>query len=341
MQGSISLIGLTLLTGYGRAPFAVRAASAASAMPRIGIIGAGSPMTRGETMVSMVTVFRQGLKELGYVDGETIVFEDRSARGDFDQLPALVAELIALPVDLLIPIDAVATQAVKDATTTIPILCPSMGDPVGAGWVSSLAHPGGNLTGLTYLSSQLSAKRLDLLKETVPAATRVLVLSNPANPPSTLDLCVTQEAAGALGVQLLSLELQGPSDYEQAFHATVERGVDAIVVLETGYPSNIVDLAAMHALPAIYHVRTPVAAGGLMYYGPNHAPLWSRGAMYADKILKGAKPADLPVEQASLYDLGINLAAAQALGLDFPQSILIQATEVIQGDTQEAPRPSM
>ena len=283
---------------------------------------------------SWLADFQQGLQELGYLEGKNILIEQRYAVGQFERLPELAADLVRLKVDVLVVADAPAAHAAKKAASTIPIVMTSVADPVGIGLVASLAHPGGNVTGLSDFNAGVVAKRLELLKEVVPSASRIAVLLNPANPTNLLQLKLTQAAAPALGVTLLSLEAKGPDDIDRAFTAIREERPGALLVI--GDPTfgthrrRIVELAAKGRLPAIYWLRQPVDAGGLMSYGTNFAHLYCRVAIYVDKILRGAKPADLPVEQPIKSELVINLKTVKALGLTIPQSLLLRADEVIQ-----------
>ncbi len=278
--------------------------------------------------------FRQGLRQLGYVEGQNIALENRWGEGRFDRLPALVGELVRLRVDLIVTAGTPAARAAKEATTTIPIVAVTVGDPVGTGLVASLARPGGNLTGLSDITVDLSAKRLEFLKEVVPTAFRIAVLWNPAHPTNPLQLRETQVAAHALGMTLQSLEVRGSDELERTFAAMRREHAGALVVLADPvmllHRGRLADLAAKNRLPTMYPFREYVDAGGLMSYGPSFSDLFRRAATLVDKILKGAKPADLPVEQPTKFELVINLKTAKALGLTIPQSVLIRADEVIQ-----------
>jgi len=246
----------------------------------------------------------------------------------------LAAELVRLQVAVIVAAGG-AVNTAKDATNTIPIVMPTSGDPVGQGLVTSLARPGGNITGLTTLSSsEIAGKRLQLLKEIVPEASRVAVLWNPGNAAKVLEFKQAQVAAAALGLTLQSLEVRGPNDFDSAFNAAAAGHVDALDALSealiNAHATRITDFALKSRLPSVFEQRELVEAGGLISYGPNVTDLYRRAATYVDRILKGAKPADLPVEQPTRFDFVINLKTAQALGLTIPQSILMQATEVIQ-----------
>ncbi len=299
-------------------------------VPRIGLLWT-SPLPA----VSHLTgAFRQGLRELGYVDGQNIAFEVRSAEGRVERLPDLVADLIRLKVDVIVAGGTPAPLAAKRATTAIPIVMTAAGDPVGSGLVASLARPGGNITGLSILAPELGGKRLQLLKVVVPGVSRVAILWNAANPYPVLVWRETEAAAPALGVHLQSLDVRGPDDLEGAFAAATRWRAGALITVEDpltfGQRIRIVDFAARSRLPAIYGSREFVDAGGLMSYGASFTDLARRAATYVDKILKGAKPADLPVEQPTRFELVINLKTAKALGLTIPPSVLIRADDVIE-----------
>jgi putative ABC transport system substrate-binding protein len=277
---------------------------------------------------------RQGFRELGYVEGETIALEVRWAEGRYERMPELVAEMVRLKVDVLVVAATPGALAAKKATTTIPVVMVGVGDPVGSGLVASLARPGGNLTGLSLLTPEISGKRLQLLKEVVPKVSRVAVLRNPNNQIHAVFWQETQGAARKLGVQLQALEVRGPEDFDGAFRASTRERAGALFVfddgLTLGYRTWIVALAAKARLPAIYGFREFPDVGGLMSYGANFPDLFRRTAAYVDKILKGAKPADLPVEQPTRFEMVVNLKAAKALKLTIPQSVLIRADQVIQ-----------
>jgi len=294
-------------------------------VPRIGWLALASP-----PLIELEGL-RQGLRELGYVEGQTIVIEDRYAEGKSERLPDLVAELVRLKVDVLLAAGGAPTRAAKQGTTMTPIVSVS-GDPVAAGFVLGLARPGGNITGLTHFTTELSGKRLELLKETFPRLTRVAVLAHTAAP--LTDLRTTESAAQALGMQLQRLEIQEPAELEHAFTTMTRARADALIVLPSqvffSLRTQITELAAQHRLPAMYEGKEFVEAGGLMSYGPSVPDLFRRTATYVDKILKGAKPADLPVEQPTKFELIINLKTAEALGLTIPPTLLFQADEVIR-----------
>ncbi len=277
---------------------------------------------------------RQGLSELGYIEGKTIVFEYRASGGQGERLPSLARELVQRRVDVIVTYGTPASQAAKHATTTIPIVIVGVGDPVKTGLVASLARPGGNITGSTILGGDIGAKRLQLLQEAIPRVSHVAFLWNPQNASNRVQLDNVLVGARALGLTLLPVQVSGPDELDSAFAAMMRKRPDGLMItadpLQQLFVRRIVQLAATHRLPAIYQVKQNVIAGGLMSYGPSLAELFRRAAIYVDKILKGAKPADLPVEQPSTFELVINLKTAKALGLTIPQSLLQRADEVIQ-----------
>jgi ABC-type uncharacterized transport system substrate-binding protein len=324
----------TFLAGTGAVLLAApRAADAQQAgkVPRIGFLGTRSL----SDMSPYLDTFRQGLRELGWVEGQNIVIDYRYAEGRFDRLPDLAAELVRLKVDIIVAVPTPAAVAAKKATETIPIVAISVGDPVGLGLIASLARPGGNLTGLSYsVGLEIAGKGLELLKETVPKVRRVAILSNPGNPFQPLAIREVNVAARSLGVQLQLLEARGPNELDGAFAAMATERVGALLVVADSLfllqRTRLADLAARSRLPAAYGLREIVEAGGLMSYGPSVRDLYRRGATFVDKILKGAKPGDLPVEQPTKFELVINLKTAKALGLTIPPSLLGRADEVIQ-----------
>ena len=283
---------------------------------------------------SWLADFQQGLQELGYLEGKNILIEQRYAVGQFERLPELAADLVRLKVDVLVVADAPAAHAAKKAASTIPIVMTSVADPVGIGLVASLAHPGGNVTGLSDFNAGVVAKRLELLKEVVPSASRIAVLLNPANPTNLLQLKLTQAAAPALGVTFLSLEAKGPDDIDHAFTVIRKERAGALIVFAdpmlNTHQTRITELAVKTRLPAVYNERGYMDAGGPMSYGTNIGDLYRRAATYVDKILKGAKPADLPVEQPMKFELVINLKAAKPIGLTIPPNVLARADKVIK-----------
>jgi putative ABC transport system substrate-binding protein len=301
---------------------------------RIGFLSAVSPpLPSAPTPV--LDAFWQQLRELGWIEGQNMVIERRWAERQFDRVPALATELVQLKVDLILVGDGAAIVAAKKATSTIPIVMMASLDAVDQGFVASLARPGGNVTGLTLMNSDLDPKRLELLKETVPGSSRMTTLVCKAVPgldfPGAEEMQVT---ARALGIQLQRLEVREPDDYEGAFAAAISERAEAMVVSRCYFnlfnQQRVVDLAAKYRLPAIYDTRAWVQAGGLMSYGPSFPDMFRRAATYVDKILKGAKPADLPVEQPTKFALVINLKTARALGITLPSSLLLLADEVIQ-----------
>ena len=304
----------------------------AATIPRIGFLYPSSLSDSGTAR--FLEAFRQGLRELGYAEGQNIAIESRFAEGKWDQLPGLAAELVRVKVDVIVTYTTPATQAAKQATGTIPIVVATVIDPVAAGLVASLAHPGGNITGLSQMVPELVGKQLEVLKEVAPKISRVALLSNPANPAHALAIRDVKAAARSLGVQLQLLEARGPSEIESAFAAmTTERAGAVIVLVDSmliDHRTRIADLAARRRLPTVSATIETAEAGGLMAYGPSVRDMFRRAAAYVDKILKGAKPADLPIEQPTKFELVINLRTARALGLTIPQSLLFRADEVIQ-----------
>jgi putative ABC transport system substrate-binding protein len=278
--------------------------------------------------------FVQGLRELGWVEGHNITIEYRYTEGSYERLPALAAELVGLKVDVIFAPSAPATQAAKQATTTIPIVMDTLGDPVRAGLVTGLAQPGGNITGTAGFAPELGGKQLELLKTAVPGLTAVAVLANPANPNALHVISEIVHAAQALAVQLRRVDVREASELDAALAVMTSERTDALIVLPDplvfGQRQRIVAWAAKSRLPVMYFTREFVEAGGLMTYGPDLASRHRYAATYVDKILKGARPADLPVEQPIQFELVINLKTAQAMGLTLPPTFLFQATEVIQ-----------
>jgi putative ABC transport system substrate-binding protein len=281
--------------------------------------------------------FRQGLRDLGYVERRTLVIEDRNAKGKPERLPALAAELVALKVDVIVAAGTPAALASKQATRALPIVFTAVADPVKSRLVTSLARPGGNVTGLAVLAPELVGKCLELLKHAVPGVTRVAVLWQPGGLGERTEKDQLKEAdtaAQALGVRLQFLEARGPADLDRAFSAMTRARAGALTVLTStmlfGVRRRLVDLAAKNRLPTVYPWREAVDAGGLMAYGPDLADLLRRVATYVDKILKGTKPGDLPVEQPTKFELVINLKTAKALGLTIPPSLLLRSDQVIE-----------
>ena len=299
----------------------------AGKMWRIGVVRASAPPP------AEIEAFRHSLSELGYVEGNNLIIETRWAGGKEERLPALVAELIRLKVDLILSSAPAATLAAKEATTTIPIVMVTVADPLAFGFIHSLGRPGGNLTGLVFQHPELSGKRLELLKAAVPKFARVAVLWNGANPYKAFDMREVQAAAAAYGVIVESLPVEGAQDLDGAFRAARQAQADALMTLEDPFTithrARIVELARTHRLPALYGRRVYVDAGGLMSYGPDPIEQYRRAAFYADRIFKGARPADLPVEQPTKFELVINLRTARALGLTIPPSLILRADQVV------------
>lgn len=297
---------------------------------RIGFLG-NSTAALEENLIGP---FREGLRDLGYVEGRNIVIEYRWAEGKYERFPALIAELIALKVDVIVTAGTPATQAFKKAATSIPLVMVAVGDPVGTGIVASLRQPGGNITGLSSIAPELEGKRLELLREVNPKLSRVAVFWNPVNAFHTSAMKQVRAAAQAMRIDVLPLAVGKAEELEGAFAAIVKERPDSLFILADRIflhnRARMMDFAAQHRLPSVNAYRELVEAGGLMSFGPSYAGMHRRAATYVDKILKGAKPADLPVEQPATFDLVINLKTAKALRLTIPPSVLLRATEVIQ-----------
>jgi putative ABC transport system substrate-binding protein len=318
----------TFLAGTSAVLFASPFAAEAQ-VPHIGYL---SPLSPTDGMV--LEAFRQGLRELGYVEGQSIVIEYRFAEGRPERLPTLAAELVRLKMSVIVATSSPAPEAAKQATRTIPIVFAVVGNPVAAGLVTSVARPGGNLTGLSTMGSEVVGKQLELLKEIVPKVSRVAVLRNPNNVSSPAVLREAEGAARTLGVQLHIVHASTPDEIDAAFAAMRNQHVGGVLVgrdaLFREQRTKIAALAVKSRLPAVYGIREGAEAGGLMAYGASVTLMYRRAAVYVDKILKGAKPADLPVEQPTKFELVINLKTAKALGMTIPQSLLQRADEVIQ-----------
>jgi putative ABC transport system substrate-binding protein len=321
----------TLVGGLLAAPLAAEAEQAAE-VARIGYLASNLATNR-----HLAEAFRQGLRDLGYVEGRNLVIEYRDAEGKLERLPALAAELVALKVDVITAGGIAPALAAKQATRTLPIVFTGVSDAVSAGLVTSLARPGGNVTGSSGLVTELVGKCLEQLKQAVPGVSRVAVLRDPSalDERTQIDMLKGAEvAAQTLGVRLQFLEARGPAEFDRAFSEMTRARANALTVVTSVMlfieRRRLVNLAAKHRLPAVTTWREFPDEGGLMSYGPNIADLYRRAANYVDKILKGAKPADLPVEQSSKFELVINLKTAKALGLTIPQSLLLRADEVIQ-----------
>jgi ABC-type uncharacterized transport system substrate-binding protein len=319
----------TLAGGLLAAPLAAEAQPAGTR--RIGLLETSSP---SPARVRLWETLRQRLRELGYLEGHNIAFESRFGEGKPDRLPGLAAELVGLKVDVIVTSGTPASLAAKQATRTIPIVMAQLADPVGAGLVASLGRPGGNVTGLTTQDANLSGKRLEMLREVVPKVSRFAVLIDETSPGSMLIARGTQVAAQSLGVQLQSLGVRGPGELDRAFSAMKEARAGALIVESSSLlftsRTRLADLALKNRLPTVFAQREYAEAGGLMAYSADFSDLFRRTATFVDKILKGAKPADLPVEQPTKFDFVINLKTAKALGLTIPPSLLQRADQVIE-----------
>ena len=281
-----------------------------------------------------IEAFRQGLRDLGYVEGRTIAIEYRWAEGNPDRMREFAEELVRLKVDVIVAPSSIYTEAAKRATSTIPIIFLSHADPIGTGHVAGLARPGGNITGLSLMMTETNVKGLELLKETVPRLSRVAVLWDPATPSHGPGLRAIEAAGPALGVRVQPVAVRSATEFDGAFSAIVRQRAGGVLVLSTPIfiagAKPLAELALKHKLPSMFGPRHHVEAGGLMSYSPNRADLYRRGAVYVDKILKGAKPVDLPVEQPMRFELVLNMKTAKALGITFPPTILIRAEQVIE-----------
>ena len=319
------LVGVTLL---GVAVIAK--ARQPKKVPQIGYLHAAS----ASSVAARTEAFREGLRELGYVEGKNILIEYRYAEGKFDRLPVLAAELVRLKVDVIVTTAPLPTRAAKEATVTIPIVMMQDRDPVGTGFVASLARPGGNITGLSTLRPEISGKHVELLKETIPRLSRVAVIGTSTVPGTVQMLKEMELAAAEVKVQLQYLDVLAPKDIETAFREASKGRAEAVIGLGgpvlISHRTQVVDLVVKSRLPAIYNVAEFVEAGGLMTYGPSITDLSRRAATYVDKILKGAKPADLPVEQPKKFEFIINLKAAKQIGLTIPPNVLARADKVIK-----------
>ena len=321
----VCLLGTFLLTNVS-----VAQAQQPNKVIRVGLLGGAS----AANLPARIEAFRQGLREYGYIEGKHVVIEYRWAEGKIDRLPTLAAELVSLKVDVIVTAGGTSTRVAKDATSTIPIVMLQDNDPVGNGFVDSLARPGGNITGLATLAPELSGKRLELLKEIVPRLARVAVFGTSNNPGNEQSLKETKLAANEFKVKLQYLDILDGKDIEPAFRAASKDRAEALIVLVSN-PLNlqrteVVALAAKNRLTATYPFLEFVEAGGLMTYGVNFADLFRRAAMYVDKILRGAKPADLPVEQPKKFEFIINLKAAKQIGLTIPPNVLARADRMIR-----------
>jgi len=328
---TIGRIGFTLTLALGilLGPLAAQAQQTGKPY-RIGFLGNSTAALEA----NLVGPFRAGLRDLGYVEGRNVLIEYRWTEGKYERFPALIGDLVALKVDVIVTAGTPATLAVKKATTSIPLVMVAVGDPVGTGIVPSLSRPGGNITGLTSISTEMDGKRLELLREVIPNVSHIAVLWNAASPLQVLAEKQTRAAAQVLRMNVLSLGVRTIEEIEGAFAAIVRERPGALLVLADRlflhHRARIMDFAARHRLPGVHAYRELVEAGGLMSFGPSYADMHRRAAYFVDRILKGAKPADLPVERPATFELVINLKAAKALGLTIPQSVLLRATEVIQ-----------
>jgi putative tryptophan/tyrosine transport system substrate-binding protein len=325
------LCSLTL--GTLSRPLATQAQTAGKVY-RVGYIGPTPVATIISDPAQPFNSFRREMRQRGYVEGQNLVLELRSVEGRLERVSEVVGELVRLNADVIVAVSNPVVQAAQQATRKIPIVMVGVGDPVATGLVASLARPGGNITGLSQLSPELSGKRLDLLKEVVPGVSRVAILWNPTNPSNAPQLGETKVAAQAFGVQLQLLEVRGPHDFESAFQAATRGHAGALITLDDllifTHRIQIVALAAKSRLPAIYGWSAFAAAGGLMSYGPDFQDMYRQAAVFVAKILKGAKPGELPVEQPTKFELVINLKTAKTLGLTIPPALLGRADEVIQ-----------
>jgi putative ABC transport system substrate-binding protein len=301
-------------------------------VPRVGYINPG--YSSDPVRLRRLEAFRQGLRELGYVEGRDIALEPRWAEGKYDRYPALAADLVRLKVNVIVAVGGAATKAAKQVTRTIPIVMSLVTEPVESGLVRSLARPGGNVTGTSIMAADLAGKQFELLKQAVPEVSRVALLWNPANPGSASQLREAEAAARAVGVRLQALEARVPQEIDSAFAAMTRERAGALVVLADAILYNqrkqIAELAAKSRLPSVSPLREYAEAGGLIVYSADFLDLERRSATFVDKILKGAKPADLPVEQPTRFDLIINLKTAKAIGLTIPPSLLLRADQIIE-----------
>jgi putative tryptophan/tyrosine transport system substrate-binding protein len=324
--GAVAIFVVALALNFVTVVFA--ADSQIPQVPRIGILSSFADPD------PQVDALKQGLRDLGWVEGQNVGIEYRYANNNLTQFPNLATELVRLKVDVLVAGGEASIRAARDATSTIPIVMANSGDPVGTGLIASLSRPGGNMTGLSLLAPDLGGKRLELLKEIVPKVSRVGILWNPTNAVKTLELTSTEVAARALGVIVTSHAVRAPKDFDRAFAAIDREHLTALITLADpltrGHKTQLAEFAAKSRLPMIAETRDFAEAGGLMTYGASLLDLYRRAATYVDKVLKGTKPGNLPVEQPTKFELVINLKTARALGLTIPQSVLVRADEVIR-----------
>ena len=325
-----AIVVLALVLSALSAPLAAKGQQPGKVF-RIGLLGGGAPPSEVEVQQSSL---QKSLRELGYIEGRNVVFEERYSEGRIDRLPDLAADLVRRKVDVIVTAGGPSAEAAKQATSTVPIVIVAAGDPVGTGLITSLARPGENLTGITDQAIELIPKRIELLKETVSRASRVAALWNSADRAMTLRYKQMEVAARALGVRVQPLGVQEPGDFDGAFSSMARESPDALFVISDPLirlnRRRVLNFAATKRLPAMYEFNFYVSDGGLMSYGPNHRDIFRRIAEYVNKLLRGGKAADLPVEQPTKVELTINLKTAKTLGITIPQSILIRADEVIQ-----------
>jgi putative ABC transport system substrate-binding protein len=299
-------------------------------IPRIGFLGNSTAALEA----NLVEPFRQGLRDLGYVEGKTLFIEYRWAEGKYERFPALIAELVALKVDVIVTAGTPATQAYQKAKTSVPLVMIAVGDPVGTGIIASLNRPGGNITGLTSISPELEGKRIELLREVIPKLSHIAVMWNPKNAYHAIENKEVENVAAALRMKVLYLGVEAQEQLDNAFAQILKERPGALLVLADRVflhnRARIMDFATKHRLPGVYAYLELVEAGGLMSYGPSYADMHRRAAIYVDKILKGAKPADLPVERPMKFELVVNLKAAKQIGVTIPQSVLYRADKVIK-----------
>jgi ABC-type uncharacterized transport system substrate-binding protein len=322
---------ITLLGGATGLAWPLKAGAQQSAkVPRVGFMGNSTEVLEG----NLVGPFREGLRGLGYQEGQNIVIEYRWAEGKYERFPALIAELLAANVDVIVTAGTPASLAVKKATSSVPLVMIAVGEPVATGLVASLARPGGNITGVTSISPEIEGKRLELLREVVPGLSHIAVLWNAGSPVQVIQERETRIAAQALGMKTLSLGVRTLEEIEGAVATMLRERPEALFVLADRlflhHRKRIMDFAVQHRLPGVHAYRELVEVGGLMSYGPSYADMHRRAATFVDKILKGANPADLPVERPVKFELVVNLKVAKALGLTLPPSILLRADEIIE-----------
>jgi putative ABC transport system substrate-binding protein len=322
---------ITLLGGAAAAwPLAARAQQAVGRLPTVGFLGVTTPSAQ----MQRTTAFVQRLRQLGWVEGRTVAIEYRWAEGRYERFPEIAAEFVRLKVDVIITSATAPVVAAKQATSVIPIVFAVAGDPVGSGLVASLARPGANVTGLSLQQSDLAAKRLELLLQVMPSLRRLAVMGNASSPMIALELREVEVTGRSLGLEVITLEIGRPEDISVAFEAALKDRAEALYVCADPLVNNnrvrIVSLAHEARLPTMFGEREHVDAGGLMSYGPNLPDLFRRAGDYVDKILRGAKPGDIPVEQPTKFELAVNLRTAKALGLEVPPTLLARADEVIE-----------